>query len=59
MCMCQLIFQDCQQVANDTQSLRKKGDALVHLEIAAYGCVNGLELRLRPHELRRIQHGAL
>lgn len=48
MTMTQLVFQNSQQIRNDIQALIEQPHALIHLEIAPYGLVHGLELWLNP-----------
>jgi hypothetical protein len=55
----QLILQHRQQIRDDVQPLRQERNPLVHLEVTAHGLVYGVELGLRPHQLRRVEHGAL
>lgn len=57
MTMAQLVFQNSQQVGNDVQALVQQSHALVHLEIAPHGLVDGLELRLYPEQLGGVEHG--
>lgn len=59
MRMRQLILQNGQQVRNDVQPIRQKLNSLIHLEVASNSLVDGIELWLRPHELWRVEDGAL
>jgi hypothetical protein len=59
MPMTQLILQHSQQIRNDVQSLRQQTDPLIHLQIASDGLIHGLELRLDPEELGRVEHRAV
>jgi len=59
MPMAQLLLEHRQQVGDDIQALRQQADALVHLEVAAHGLVDGLELGLDPEQLRGVEHGAV
>ncbi len=59
MAMTQLFLEHRQQVGNDIQPLRQQANALVHLEVAAHGLVDGLELGLDPEQLRGVEHGAV
>ena len=54
-----LVLQHGQQIAQHVEPLHQQADALVHLEVAAHGAVDGRQLRLRPHQLGRVEHGAL
>lgn len=54
-----LILQHGQQITQDLEPLRQQADALVHLQVAAHGAVDGLQLRFGPHELRAVEHAAL
>ena len=55
----QLLLEHGEQVGDDVEALRQQADALVHLEVAADGLVDGLELGLDPEELGRVEHGAV
>lgn len=50
-----LVLEHLQQVGNHIQPLGQEANPLVHLEIAAYSLVDGVQLRLSPHELWRIK----
>lgn len=54
-----LILQHGQQIPQHLQPLRQQPDPLVHLEITPHSAVHGLQLRLRPHEFRAIEHAPL
>lgn len=54
-----LVLEHSQQVRNHIQPLRQQPHPLVHLQVAPHRAVYRLELRLRPHKLRAIEHGAL
>jgi hypothetical protein len=55
----QLLLQHSQQIGNDIQPLGQQPHALVHLQVAAHGLVNGLELGLDPEELGGVEHGTV
>lgn len=57
--MAQLVLEHGEQVGDDVEALGQEADALVHLEVAAHGLVDGLELGLEPEELGRVEHGAV
>lgn len=57
--MAQLLLKHGQQVGNDVQPFRQQAHTLVHLEVAAHGLVDGLELGLDPEQLRGVEHGAV
>ncbi len=59
MTVTQLVLQHGEQIRNDVQPLGQETDALVHLEIAPDGLVDGLELGLDPEELGRVEDGAV
>ena len=59
MPMAKLVLEHGQQVGNDIQPLSQQPNALVHLEIAAHGLVDGLELGLDPEELGRVEDRAV
>lgn len=50
----QLVFQNRQKVSNDIQSFREKRDALIHFEVISHCLINGIELRLSPHQFGRV-----
>lgn len=54
-----LILQHGEQVAYHAQAFGQESDSLVHLEIAADGCVDGLQARFGPHQFRGVEHGTL
>lgn len=55
----QLVLEHGEQVGDDVEALRQQADALVHLEVAADGLVDGLEVGLDPEELGRVEHAAV
>ena len=57
--MAELVFQHSQQVGDDIQPTGEEADALVHLEVAPDGLVDGLELGLDPEEFRNVEDGAV
>jgi hypothetical protein len=59
MAMVELVLQDGQQIGNNVEPFGEQADSLVHLEIASHGLVYGLELRLYPEELGRVEDGAV
>jgi len=59
MAMAKLILQHRQQISNDIQPLRQQADSLIDLQIAPYGLVDRLELRLDPEELGGVEHGSV
>lgn len=59
MAMAQLVLEDSQQVRYDVQPLSQKANPLVHLQVAPYCLVHGLELGFDPEQLRRVKDGAV
>lgn len=59
MTMAQLIFKYGEQVSNDVEALSEQADTLIHLEIAADGLVDGLEMGFDPEELGGVEHAAV
>lgn len=57
--MAELVFEHGEQVGNDIHALGQEIDALVHLEIATNGLVDGLEVGLGPEELGRVEDAAV
>lgn len=54
-----LILEDRQKIRDDIQPLRQQPCALIHLQIAPHGAVDGLKLGFGPHELGGVEHRAL
>lgn len=59
MDVAELVLEDGEEVGDDVEAVGEEADALVHLEVAPDGAVDGLEPGLGPHQLRPVQHAAL
>lgn len=59
MRMTQLILQHSKQITHYTNPFLHQLNPLVHLQITPHSLIYRLELRLRPHKLRRIEHRSL
>ena len=59
MSMTQLILQHGQQIPHNTHPLLQKRNPLIHLQITPHSLIDWFQLRLRPHQLWRIQHTPL
>lgn len=57
--MAQQVLQHSQQIRNDIQPVRQHRHPLVHLEVRSDGLVHGLEVRLDPEDLGRVENGAV
>ena len=55
----ELVLEYGEEIGDDVETLRKQTYALVHLQVAADGLVDGLQVRLHPEELRRVEHAAV
>lgn len=55
----QLVLEHGEQVGDDVEALGQQADALVHLEVAADGLVDGLEVGLDPEELGGVEDAAV
>ena len=57
--MTQLILQHRQQIRNNTNPLLQQSHPLIHLQVTPHSLVDGIKLRLCPHELRSIEDRTL
>ena len=55
----QLVLEHGEQIGDDVEALRQQADALVHLQVAADGLVDGFELGLDPEKLWRVEDRAV
>jgi hypothetical protein len=54
-----LVLQNCQEISQNVQSCHQQLNPLVHLQVAPYCAIHGLELGFRPEELGTVKYRTL